>query len=204
MVEFIGYWIIKLISTLGYPGVFILMVLESAGIPVPSFVTMPFAGSLISQGRFDFLFLTIVGTLGNLGGSLAAYSLGWWGQEAVVRKIIKRWGKYILISESKFNKSEEWFRKHGEPIVFIARLIPVIRAFISLPAGIAKMNLKRFIVYTTAGSFLWSLFLTYIGMVLGKNWKTIEVYFHKFDLVIIIISIFLIILFIKHKIAKIK
>lgn len=204
MLEVLGFWIIKVINLLGYPGVFILMVLESAGIPFPSFITMPFAGSLVNQKRFNFYLLVLLGTLGNLTGSLLAYWIGWWGQEAVVRKIIKKWGKYILFSESKFNKSEEWFRGHGQSVVFVARLIPVIRAFISLPAGIAKMNLTKFIIYTTTGSFLWSLFLTYIGMVLGNNWKAIEVYFHRFDLVIIIISIFTVILFLRSKIAKTK
>lgn len=204
MVEFIGSLIIRIINALGYPGVFILMTLESAGIPFPSFITMPFAGSLISHGKFNFFLLILIGTLGNLTGSLLAFWFGWWGQEAFVRKIIKKWGKYILITESKFNQSEEWFRKYGEPVVFFARLIPVVRAFISLPAGIAKMNLKRFIVYTTTGSFLWSLFLTYIGMILGNNWRKIEDYFHKLDLVIIIALLLLFFSFLYYQFRKIK
>lgn len=186
MVELLGSWIIHFIGALGYFGVFLLMTLESALIPIPSEVTMPFAGSLVSSGQFNFWIIVIIGTLGNLFGSLLAYWLGAWGQEAVVRKVIVKYGKYFLISEHEYNRSESWFRNHGEGIVLLSRVLPVLRTFISLPAGVAKMNLKKFIVYTVVGCFVWSYILTQIGVVLGNNWNSLEVYFRKFDLVIVV------------------
>ena len=156
MVELVGSWIIHFIGALGYFGVFILMTMESACIPIPSEVTMPFSGSLIASGQFNFWFLVIVGTLGNLTGSLLSYWLGAWGQEAVVRKVIIKYGKYLLICEHEYDRSERWFRNHGELMVFASRILPVLRTFISLPAGVAKMKLKKFIAYTVVGCFIWT------------------------------------------------
>lgn len=161
------------------------MTLESACIPIPSEVTMPFAGSLVSGGTFNFWIVVIVGTIGNLVGSLLAYALGWWGQEAVVRKVIVKYGKYLLITEHEYDRSERWFKNHGELIVFASRVLPVLRTFISLPAGVAKMNIKKFIIYTVVGCFIWSIILTQIGVTLGNNWKSLEPYFRKFDIVIV-------------------
>ncbi|MBI3577033.1 DedA family protein [Candidatus Gottesmanbacteria bacterium] len=185
MLELLGAGIIHFISSAGYGGIFLLMTAESALIPIPSEVTMPFSGSLVALGTFNIWFVVIAGTLGNLFGSLLAYALGWWGQEAVVRKLIVKYGKYLLITEHEYDRAERWFRSRGEAIVFVSRVLPIVRTFISLPAGVAKMNLTRFTIYTTVGSFLWSLFLTYIGVVLGNNWKSLERYFHKFDLIIV-------------------
>lgn len=204
MVELIGSWIIQFISSLGYVGIFILMTLESALIPIPSEITMPFSGSLAALGRFNFWIVVFAGTLGNLVGSLLAYWLGWWGQEAVVRKVIVKYGKYFLISEHEYDQSERWFRKHGEPIVFVSRILPVIRTFISLPAGIAKMNLTRFCIYTTVGSLLWSYFLTYVGVVLGNNWKSLEGYFHKFDVVIVIVGLLGVFWYVQRKLKHLR
>jgi len=199
MVELLGSWIIHFISSLGYFGVFLLMTLESALIPIPSEVTMPFAGSLVASGAFNFWLVVIVGTLGNLFGSLLAYWLGWWGQEAVVRKLIVNYGKYLFISEHEYDRSERWFKNHGELIVFVSRVLPVLRTFISLPAGVSKMNRKRFILYTTVGCFIWSVVLTQIGVVLGNNWNSLEVYFRKFDLVIVGIAALVVIWFLWKK-----
>lgn len=202
MIEVIGSWIIHFISTLGYFGVFILMTLESACIPIPSEVTMPFSGSLIASGRFDFWILVIVGTGGNLIGSLLAYWLGAWGQEAVVRKVIVKYGKYLLISEHEYDRSERWFRNHGEMVVFGSRILPIVRTFISLPAGVAKMNLTRFIIYTSVGSFIWSFVLTSIGVTLGANWKSLEGYFRKFDVVIVAAGVMVVVWYIWHKLKR--
>lgn len=204
MIELIGSWIIHFISSLGYFGVFILMTLESALIPIPSEVTMPFAGSLVALGTFHFWIIVFVGTLGNLVGSLLAYWLGWWGQEAVVRKVIVKYGKYFLISEHEYDRSERWFRNHGEMFVFVSRVLPIVRTFISLPAGVAKMNLTRFILYTTVGSFIWSFVLTSIGVTLGANWKSLEGYFRKFDIVIVIACFAVVAWYIWHKLKRIS
>jgi len=204
MLEVIAGYIINIISSTGYPGIFILMAIESALIPLPSEVTMPFSGSLVALGRFNLILVAITGALGNLVGSLLAYALGFWGQENVVRRVIRKYGKYLLISEKEFEQAESWFRKYGEIIVFSSRLVPVVRTFISLPAGIAKMNLKKFVVYTLIGSFLWSLILAWIGMKLGQNWKILEVYFRKFDSLIAVFLTLAICLYFFHKYKKIK
>jgi len=204
MLEALGQFVIGIISQFGYFGVFVLMTLESACIPIPSEVTMPFAGSLISSGRFEFWTLGFVGGLANLVGSWIAYIVGAWGQERVVRKFIRKYGKFVLVTEDEFDRSEIWFRKYGEVIVFATRLMPIVRTFISLPAGIAKMNVFKFSIYTFAGSFIWSVLLTYIGVVMGSNWKSIEVYFRRFDFLIVAILVIGGAWYVRHKLKKIK
>ena len=199
MLEVIGSMIIHVVGTLGYVGVFLLMTLESALIPIPSEITMPFSGSLVVLRTFNFWAVVLVGTIGNLVGSLLAYCLGLWGQETVVRKLIVKYGKYLLISEHEYDESERWFRNHGEIIVFISRVLPILRTFISLPAGVAKMKLGKFIVYTTIGSLIWAYILTSIGVILGNNWKSLQVYFHKFDAVIVGAGIIFVIWYIRRK-----
>lgn len=199
MIELLGSWIIHLISSLGYFGVFFLMTFESALIPIPSEVTMPFAGSLVAVGQFNFWIVVLVGTLGNLVGSLLAYWLGWWGEEGVVRTLIQKYGKYVLISEHEYDRSERWFRNHGEMIVLLSRVLPILRTFISLPAGVAKMKIRKFITYTVVGCFIWSYILTQIGVVLGENWSSLEVYFRKFDVVIVCAGVLVVVWYVWHK-----
>ena len=165
---------------------------------------MPFAGSLIANGQFNFWLLISIGTIGNLTGSLFAYWLGAWGQETVVRKIIVTYGKYVLVSESEYDRSERWFRNHGEFVVLLSRVLPVLRTFISLPAGVARMKLKKFIPYTVVGCLIWSYVLTQIGMVLGANWKSLEVYFRKFDVIIVIAVVALVVWYVWHKLKHFR
>ncbi len=180
MLEILGGYIIQVIQASGYAGVFVLMTLESALIPIPSEVTMPFAGSLVANGTFNFWILSLVGTLANLVGSLLAYGLGYLGEAKV-----RQYSKYVFLREKEFEHAKNLFNKYGEAITFVSRILPAIRTYISLPAGIAKMNLKKFILYTTLGSFIWSTFLTYLGVVLGANWHSLSGYFRKFDLIIV-------------------
>lgn len=141
---------------------------------------MPFAGSLVAQGTFNFWLLALIGALANLTGSLLAYGLGYLGEGAV-----KKYGRYIFLREAEFEHAQKLFNKYGEAITFVSRILPAIRTYISLPAGIAKMNLKKFILYTTLGSLIWTTALTYLGVILGANWHTLSSYFRKFDLVIV-------------------
>lgn len=196
--------IITVIQTSGYWGIFLLMAAESALIPIPSEVTMPFAGYLVTQGRFDLFAVILVGALANLVGSIFAYWLGLWGQEAVVRKVIRKYGKWFLVTEHEFERSETWFRKYGEKIVFISRVLPVIRTFISLPAGVAAMNFWKFSYLTFLGSLIWSAFLTYIGFTLGKNWHAIEVYYRRFELLIVLVGAAAVAYFIIHRLKRFK
>lgn len=184
MLETLTTIIVHFIAQTGYAGVFLLMTLESALIPIPSEATMPFAGSLIHSGVFNFWILVLIGTFANLTGSLLAYGLGYLGEEAVLN-FIRKYGKYVLIREKEFHHAMGVFSRHGEWIVFASRVLPAVRTYISLPAGIAKMNLKKFILYTTAGSFIWSIVLIYLGQILGDNWHVLSQYFHILDLVVI-------------------
>lgn len=180
ILSWLGAVIINVISTTGYAGVFFLMALESACIPVPSEVIMPFSGFLVWEGRFDFLPVVLWGALGNLAGSVLAYGVGIWGG----RRLIEKYGKYVLISTHDLEIADKWFARYGQVAVFFSRLLPVVRTFISLPAGIARMPFKKFCFYTLLGCLPWSFALTYAGLVAGENWDFLKAYFHKFDLVI--------------------
>ncbi|MFZ5366379.1 MAG: DedA family protein [Patescibacteria group bacterium] len=204
MIEQIASWITSSVSTIGYPAIFILMTLESALIPIPSEVTMPFAGFLVGLGKMNFLAVVLVGGLGNLVGSLAVYALGFWGQEKVVRRAVRSYGKYLLINLEEVDQAERWFRAHGGKIAFFSRLLPIVRTFISLPAGIAKMNVIKFSLYTLTGSLIWSAFLTRLGVALGQNWNILEVYFRKFEILIVLGGIFLFASYVYRKVQKIK
>ena len=182
IVEFISNFAINLIGSLGYWGVFIGMTLESACIPLPSEVIMPFAGFAVSQGKMTLLGITIVGTLGNLLGSLIAYFVGFKGG----RPLLEKYGKYVLISPDKLNLADTWFEKYGHEAVLISRMLPAIRTFISLPAGIARMDLKKFILYTFLGSLPWTFALGYIGVQLGAKWDIIRGYFHILDIIVVV------------------
>src|SRR3990167_10391995 len=189
MLEFLAHYIIQLIETTGYFGIFILMALESALIPIPSEITMPFSGFLVSEGKLSFVLVVLTGTFANLVGSLAAYYLGYILEETVLLNLIRRYGKFILLSEHEFHRAEMWFRKYGDKIIFISRLLPGIRTVISLPAGMFEMEIKKFTIYTTIGCFIWSTFLTYVGYILGENWISLEKYFRKFEIVIVLFLI---------------
>lgn len=200
----VSHLIMSFIGQTGYIGIFLLMAAESALIPIPSEVTMPFSGYLASLGRFNLYIVIIVGALANLTGSLLAYWLGKWGERTFIEELIKKYGKFLLISVDEFHRSEKWFRRYGQKIVFFSRVLPIVRTFISLPAGIAEMNVWKFTGLTLLGSLIWSGFLTYIGFALGKNWNSIEIYYRKFEFLIIFIVAALTVYYIYHKIKKLS
>ncbi|MDO7786709.1 DedA family protein [Desulforamulus aquiferis] len=169
-----------IISALGYWGVAIGMAIESANIPLPSEVILPFGGYLVYTGRLDFWGTVMAGTVGGTIGSIGSYYLGLRGG----RPFIERYGPYVGITPRKLLVADRWFEKYGEATVFFTRLMPVIRTFISLPAGIARMNFKRFVIYTFLGSLPWSILLVYTGYALGQNWQAIKPWFHKMDILI--------------------
>ncbi|MBI5731944.1 MAG: DedA family protein [Candidatus Magasanikbacteria bacterium] len=181
--EFLGRMIVAVINALGYGGVVLTMAIESACVPLPSEIIMPFAGFLARTGRFNLWLLGFLGALGNLFGSWAAYAVGRYGG----RPFLERYGKFIFLSRRDLDWADHWFVKHGEGTVFFSRLLPVIRTFISLPAGIAKMNFWKFSLFSLAGSLPWSLFLAYLGFRLGNRWQDLKFYFHRFDLLVGII-----------------
>jgi membrane protein DedA with SNARE-associated domain len=181
VIEHIITWVTELIKSLGYPGVLLLMALESACIPIPSEAIMPFAGALIKMdpGRgFNFHVLAFVGAFGNLLGSMLAYWVGAIGG----RPFIDKYGKYLLIRKADVEQSERFFQRYGEITALGSRLLPIIRTFISLPAGIARMNFARFCVYTFVGALPFCYLLTWAGLSLGEHWDRVHIWLHKADL----------------------
>ena len=172
--------IIDLITRGGYLGIVLLMGIESACIPLPSEVIMPFSGYLVYKGTLTLWLVAVAGAVGCVLGSWVAYAVGAWGG----RPLIERYGKYVLISHHDLDLADRWFRRHGELTIFVGRLLPVIRTFIAFPAGVARMPLWRFTAYTFLGSLIWCWGLAWIGLKLGEHWNTLGVYFHRFDALI--------------------
>ena len=172
--------IIAVISDLGYGGIVLLMGIESACIPLPSEIIMPFSGYLVFKGTLQLSAVAAAGAAGCLLGSLLAYAVGAWGG----RPLVEKYGRYVLISHHDLDLADRWFARHGDITIFIGRLLPVIRTFIAFPAGVSRMSLWRFNLYTFIGSFIWCWALAWIGMKLGENWDTLGIYFHRFDALI--------------------
>ncbi|WP_436663475.1 DedA family protein [Alicyclobacillus acidoterrestris] len=169
----------------GYIGVFLAMVLESACIPLPSEVVMPFGGYLAFRGHLHLGIVILMGVLGNVVGSLISYYVGKFGGRAVIR----RYGRYVRLSERHMDAAERWFRRRGDWVVFVGRLLPAIRTFISLPAGIAKMNAVKFTAYSAAGSLPWVAVLGYAGYKLGQDWDSMTHYVHPLIYVAVILVV---------------
>ena len=183
IIEILSAFIVATISTLGYAGIVLLMAIESACIPLPSEIIMPFSGYLVYTGRFNLWLVSVAGAIGCVAGSLVAYWIGMYGG----RPLIEKYGRYILISHHDLDVADRWFDRFGEVIVFVSRLLPAIRTFIAFPAGVARMNLKKFVIYTFAGSLPWCLGLAYAGQKLGEHWDKdprLKTLFHRFDFVI--------------------
>jgi membrane protein DedA with SNARE-associated domain len=185
------------ISSMGYPGIALLMGIESACIPLPSEVIMPFSGFLVYTGRFSSLWL--VATLGAIGcnlGSILAYEVGAYGG----RPLIEKYGRYILLNKHDLEVADRLFLKWGSAMVFIGRLLPVVRTFIALPAGIARMPRTKFHVYTFLGSWPWCWALAYVGFKLGERWDSdprLKHWFHRLDAVIVVVLLAGIVFFVR-------
>lgn len=180
IITILSRFVISTISTLGYTGILLTMAIESACIPLPSEIIMPFSGYLVTTGQFTMLGVTLAGAIGNVIGSIAAYYVGVWGG----RPFVERYGPYFLMSHRDLDIADRWFAKYGEAAVFFSRMLPVIRTFISLPAGIAKMHFPRFVLFTFIGSLPWCYALAYVGVKMGQQWDQLREYFHEFDVVI--------------------
>jgi membrane protein DedA with SNARE-associated domain len=205
MLAFIDKIVIPFLDSLygavGYLGVLIAMAIESAMIPLPSELILPYAGFLVSDstkfeplthGRWEFWIVVIVATIGNTIGSLIAYAIGAWGG----RPFLERHGKYLLIRQHEIEIAERFFGRYGAATVFFSRLLPLVRTFISFPAGVARMPIRTFVAYSIAGAFLWSILLVYAGTVLGANWVTIRETLQPFDLLIAVGVVALVVIFV--------
>ena len=196
--------ITKVYDTMGWPGVVFLMAIESAAIPFPSELIMPLAGWLLIEAKGDSAWMlwmaAFYGALGNLFGSWVAYWISYKGG----RPLLKKYGKYVLVTQHEVDRAEEWFQKYGELAVFASRMLPVVRTFISIPAGIARMNFWKFSFYTFVGSYPWSLGLAYGGFKLGENWEDLRRVMRPFDFPIAGIIIVVVVWFIYHRIKVIR
>lgn len=200
IITLLAGFIIGTISRLGYGGVVLLMAIESACIPLPSEIIMPFSGYLVSTGEMNLWLVGLAGAVGCVLGSIVAYYAGAWGG----RPFIEKYGKYILISHHDLDLADRWFQRHGDITIFVGRLLPVIRTFIAFPAGVARMNLWRFNLYTFVGSYIWSVALAWIGMKLGEHWNTLGVYFHRFDAAIGVILLIAVVWYVRRHLQHMK
>ena len=180
IIAILATWIMGVISTMGYGGVVLLMAIESACIPLPSEIIMPFAGFLVFKGEMVLWMVAVAGALGCVVGSIPAYYLGMYGG----RPLVDKYGKWVLISHKDLKWADHAFEKHGDIIIFIGRLLPAVRTFIAFPAGVARMHMGKFILYTFVGSLIWCYLLAFAGFKMGEHWESLKVYFHEFHYVI--------------------
>ncbi len=180
LLKIVSGFVIAGISALGYFGVFLMMAIESAAIPLPSEVIMPFSGYLAYTGVFTLHGAAFWGAAGCVFGSVVAYAIAAWGG----RPLVERYGRYVFLSRRDLDMADRLFRRHGSPIIFVSRLLPVVRTFISLPAGVARMPLGKFCIYTFLGSYPFCYALAYLGHQMGEHWHTLEGSFRKYDLLI--------------------
>jgi membrane protein DedA with SNARE-associated domain len=188
MTEHIVFFIIGVISAAGYGGIVLLMAIESACIPLPSEIIMTFAGYLVYTGRFSLIAAATAGAIGCNLGSEVAYWVGAYGG----RPLIEKFGRYVLLSRRDLERTDRFFKKYGDITVLLARMLPIVRTFIALPAGVARMRRGRFHIYTFIGSWPWCFALAYVGMKLGQHWDTdprIKHVLHRFDAVILVLLV---------------
>lgn len=178
LIDLVVQLVTNTVSAVGYAGVSVLMIFESACIPIPSEIIMPFSGFLVSTGKFNLWGVTLAGALGNLIGAVITYAIGYWGG----RPFIFKYGKYFFVREKEVHHAEKFFARWGDFSVFISRNLPIIRTFISLPAGVAEMNFPKFAIYSFIGSIPWCFGLAYLGSLLGSNWLLIRQYGHYLDI----------------------
>jgi len=211
MLAFIDEIVIPFLETLygavGYAGVMLAMAIESAMIPLPSELILPFAGFLVSDPNqiepitgqpWNFWIVVVVATIGNTLGSLVAYALGAYGG----RPFLERYGRYVLIRPHEIDIADRFFERWGSQTVFFSRLLPIVRTFISFPAGVARMDLRKFVVYSTAGAFLWSILLVWAGVQLGDNWVEIRAMLQPFDLAIAVGVVVLFVAFVWLRLGR--
>lgn len=194
IIAIVALWIMSVISSMGYGGVMLLMAIESACIPLPSEIIMPFAGFLVSKNEMTLFGIALAGALGCVLGSIPAYYVGMFGG----RPLAERYGKYLLINKKDLDWADNAFAKHGQLIIFLGRMLPAVRTFIAFPAGVARMNMPKFVIYTFIGSFIWCGMLGYAGMKAGENWESLKVYFHQFHYVIIAAGVMFVIWYLRR------
>ena len=200
----IKIWVEQIISSMGYVGLFLVMFLENVFPPIPSEVVLPLAGSLTLTGRFSIFWITVIGMMGSLTGAFLFYGLGKWLGEPRVRTIIEKYGRYALLSTNDLDRSLEWFDKYDDWVIFFSRMVPIVRSLISIPAGIASMNITKFSFFTILGTALWSFLLALGGRLLGEQWPLIAEFINTYQNIVLVIAIAAVLLFIGSRLFKKK
>ncbi len=199
LLEFLASLAHGLIDGLGYAGIVIGMAIESINIPLPSEALMTFAGALVAEGRFNFWLVVLAGAVGNVIGSLGNYAIA----ARYGRPFFEKYGRYFLVHHKDLETADRWFAKYGLAAVFFTRLLPIVRTFISFPAGLARVRLIPFTLLTFLGSFLWSVLLTYVGYEFGKNYETVfKPYLQKFEILIGVLLLTAIIWYVRRHLAQ--
>jgi membrane protein DedA with SNARE-associated domain len=189
-------WSQSVISATGYPGLLLVMFLENVFPPIPSEVILPLAGSLALEGRFTLLGITAIGALGSVIGAFVFYAAGRALGESRIRELLRRFGRWFLLSEEDLDKALAWFQRYGEPVIFFGRMVPIVRSLVSIPAGIARMRLERFSLYTAIGTALWSFLLALAGYLLGHSWPAVSEWIDRYETVVFWLAIGIVVAFV--------
>lgn len=200
----INEWALNIISTVGYPGLGLVMLLENVFPPIPSELVLPLAGwlTLDSDTGFTLLGVTIVGAIGSVVGAFFFYGLGKWFDENRVRFLLRRFGKWFLLSEDDFDMALDWFEKYDEYVIFFGRMVPILRSLISVPAGLANMHVGKFTLYTAIGTALWSFLLAYAGRMLGAQWSLVSEFIDRYEHVVIVVVLLAVAYFAINRVRK--
>lgn len=185
LLDTVVVWAQSIVSTMGYPGLVLVMFLENVFPPIPSEVILPLAGSLALEGRFTLLGVTAMGTVGSVAGAAVFYLIGYLFNEERVRVLMRQYGKWLMLSEEDFDRALTWFERYGEKVIFFGRMVPIVRSLISIPAGIANMNLGTFGIYTAVGTGLWSFLLAFAGYLLGRSWPLVSQWVSRYEKVVL-------------------
>lgn len=201
LLDSVATWVQEIIRAMGYPGLALVMFLENILPPIPSEVVLPMAGWLAFEGQDNFTLLgvTLIGGVGSVSGALVFYGLGYAFGEDRVRSLLESYGKWLLLKVEDFDTAIDWFDRYGELVVFFGRMVPIVRSLVSIPAGIARMNLLRFSVYTAIGTSLWSFLLALAGFHLGKNWTLVTEWVGRYEKVVLLLTIAGLVVFVARR-----
>lgn len=189
VIEFVRAWIERIILQLGYPGIALIMLIENLFPPIPSELVMPLAGFLSGRGELIFVGVVVAGTVGSVLGALSLYGLGWWAGEPIIRRFVRQYGRFFLLDEAELDRVLAIFDRYGEAAVGVGRVIPLVRSLISLPAGMNRMPLSRFLLFTTLGSSVWTLVLATSGLLLGEHWEDVLTLIDRYQKLVIVILV---------------
>jgi membrane protein DedA with SNARE-associated domain len=187
ILETLKAWIEYAVSVLGYPGIALVMAVENIFPPIPSELVMPFAGSLVNDGRYNLIGVIIAGTVGSVIGATVLYYIGMWADEVIIRNFVRRFGRWFLLTEDDIDTALKFFSRYGEAAVFLGRVVPLVRSLISVPAGMQRMPIGKFLLLTTLGAAIWTSVLAIAGMFLGQNWEAVLDFISRYQRVILVL-----------------